>query len=334
MRLFRPINFLLTCFILIILIILWGCTRVHYRPIQKILIATPTNVKIVSVSAENTSRRAIRRTKKLTEHRGRDKPARNFYEYVVYRDSKPLSMVIKADSLTKAIYITPHRNYASNLNLRYVFRAKDSLEPYNYKKWRYPRKNVITVNDTGLVVSRFEPAKKNAVYLALSPGIQGYNFIKDDGHYISGGFPGIEAGAEYFYHNNRFLSFNAGAATDIFPLAMDYFGTGYRENANIVYTTIRDNIVKGSFDIGYGVSFSRLYWNAIPFGDTLNLKTRRLRTTALGISFSLHWKIKQNFRVGILYQPVFVSVNHPAVTGYQHYLSFHCSFNFNLRPNK
>ncbi len=145
------------------------------------------------------------------------------------------------------------------------------------------------------------------------------------GRYFSGGVLGIQYGIDYFYHENSFLSFAVGAATDVLPLNIDYFGNGYIERASALYTSLRNNMVIGSFDLGYGISFSRLFYTRITHGDTISMD-KSIKTTGLGLSFSAHYRITRNLKVGFLYQPNLLNLNSSPTFSYQHYMAVQCTF--------
>jgi hypothetical protein len=190
----------------------------------------------------------------------------------------------------------------------------------------YPKKNIVTVTGGVIRISRFMPVKTGTVNITISHGVQIFHLRTDGGQYNSAGILGLEAGVHYFYRENRFLSFNAGAGTDVLPLPIDYFGPGYIQRGSTIYTSISNNIIKGRFAIGYGLTLSRLYWTALPINDFL-LAERKTSTTGMGPSFSAGYRVRENLRTGLLYQPTLLNLNHRAVFSYQHYVAVHCTWN-------
>ncbi|HMC86400.1 MAG TPA: hypothetical protein VKI61_12790 [Chitinophagaceae bacterium] len=322
------------------LLFLSNCSPPIHIPVQSIHIATAANVKIISVDEslqKHLNAEPGNRKKKLTEKqilkiaRKTEKKAKK--EYTIMRSDKPLAVTVQTDSVQKTIYLQTHRDFLTFLNMKYVFRSKDSSDIYAYKQWAYPKRNYISFNDGEISVSRFAPIKNGAVIATISESIPIFNLKSSYGHYNSAGFIAPELGIDYFYRQNRFLSFTLGAATDVLPLPIDYFGPQYIERGSVIYTSVRNNIVMGSFDAGYGISSSRLYWSNIPINDTVHPKIK-IRTNSLGLSLSANYRITKNLRAGILYQPNLINLNFSPVFSYQHYLSFHCIWYLHKTGNK
>jgi hypothetical protein len=319
------------------------------RPVQKIYITTATNVKVVLVGGAKPIHLSVRHERAVNgfrpikgkkylspkqflkvTHKQSLKAERKSKGYFVMRSNQPLPILLQIDSTQKTIYLQPKADYGRFLNMKYIFTPKDSLNTYAYKHWIYPRKNVLTVTDTGIGISRFKLVKQGTVNLTMATGLQIFSLKRTDGQYNNAGIFGIDMGVDYFYRGNRFLSFNAGAAVvPVLFLGNINAGTFYNyvEKGGVVYTSVRNNMVKGKFDAGYGLSFSRLYWTEIPV-DTVNVTGRKERTTGLGLSFSAHYKVMPNCRAGILYQPNLVNINQSPAFGYQYLISVHFIWNF------
>jgi hypothetical protein len=347
-------TYLKTTPVIIILFSFSGCSPRANKPLQRVYITTDKNVRIISIDGKVPVRSSVKpgllptdssnlrqlyiAAKKLykAEKKAGTQVGKISDVYFVPRSNNPLAMELDFDSTQKTIYLEPKKNYGRFLNMRYVFRLKDSMDLLAYKRWIYPKKNVITIAGNDIRISRLAPEKKNAIYGSISPGVQIFNLKKDNGQYNSAGIVGAEIGLDYFYRENRFLSFNIGAATDAVPLPIDYFGPAYIERGSAVYTSIRDNIIKGRFDIGYGVSISRLYWTATPIDYMPGATGSKVRTTGLGLSLSAHYKMKQNIRVGLLYQPNLININYTPVFAYQHFMAvqFTWSLHGRNKPGK
>jgi hypothetical protein len=328
-----------------------ACTHVIsvQRPVQRIYITTATNVKVVLVGDAKPIHLPARHGKAVNgfspfkgkkylspeqflkvTHKQSLKAERKSKGYFVIRSNQPLPILLQVDSTKKTIYLHPRQDYGRFLNMKYIFTPKDSLNEYAGKRWIYPRKNVLTVTDTGIDISRIKPVKQGTVNLTMATGLQIFSLKRSAGQYNNGGIFGIDMGVDYFYRENRFLSFNAGAAA-VPVLFLGNITSGplydYVEKGSVVYTSVRNNMVKGKFDAGYGLSFSRLYWAEIPV-DTVKVTGRKERTTGLGLSFSAHYKVTPNCRAGILYQPNLVNINRSPAFGYQYLISVHITWNF------
>lgn len=274
------------------------------KPVQKIYITTGTGVRVIAAAGATSITKA----------------------YIVPRSNKPLAIQLTIDSTQKTVYLDACKNYGRFLNMKYVFSKRDSGDSYAYKGWTYPKKNVVTVTGGVVRISRFMPVKTGTVNITISPGVQIFHLRTHNGQYNSAGILGLEAGVHYFYRENRFLSFNAGAATDGLPLPIDYFGPGYIQRGSAICTSISNNIIKGRFAIGYGLSLSRLYWTALPINDSL-LAKRKTGSTGLGPSFSAGYRVRENLRTGLLYQPTLLNLNHTPLFSYQYYMAVHCTWN-------
>jgi len=308
-----------------------ACSHHVSKPLQKIHIDTYKNVKVISVDSASPVRFA--RHQQPCDCRPTHTSKINSEQYYVTRSNKPLRVIIEIDSVRQTIYISPRSNYGRFLNMKYVFRKRDSLNTCAYKRWIYPRKNFIAISNTGISATPFAPVKPGTVRMTISPGVQIFNVKTDSGRRVSAGIVGAEMGADYFYASNKFLSFTIGAATDVIPLPIDYFGAGYIERSSVIYTSVRNNIMTAHFDIGYGLSLSRLYWTAIPHGDSL-LPERRIRTTGLGLSLSAHYQLKRNLRFGIIYQPSLLNISQTNAFSYQDCIGIHATWSFGGRRRK
>ena len=286
-----------------------SCSDQLRCPMQKILIKTDDKrIKAISIDGGN-----------------QDDFSRGSKSYLIQRSNKPLPITFQIDSGKKTVFLQPRRTYGWLLNANYLFGPKEPLEYYTGKRWRYPRKNYIVTTDSSIRRIRFLSEKAGTVHPTISYSIPIFNLKTDKGQYSSGGVLGIQYGIDYFYHEKKFVSFAIGAATDVLPLPIDYFGNGYIERASALYVSIRNNMQFGSFDIGYGINLSRLFYTRITRGDTTNMD-ESIKTTGLGLSFSIHYKIMRNFKVGFLYQPNLLNLNSSPALSYQHYMAVQCTF--------
>ena len=168
------------------------------------------------------------------------------------------------------------------------------------------------------MLRRFAPVPKGTARFFLSvPLINSFSLKSPEGRSTPTGPFGLEAGVDYFYKTDHYISLSAGAGSSVFG---DHIGKGYFTTGHTFFGSIRNNHVIGSFDLGYGLSFSDLSWSKVTSGDTVNLD-RSARSTGLGISLSAQYRLSGYFRVGILYQPTLFTANLTPSFNYQHYIS-------------
>ena len=237
--------------------------------------------------------------------------------YLVRRNRKTLLIHVQLDSGEKIIRIPPHNSVAfwlnvDNYGIGMLFDKKNPKR-YGYRRWNYLR-----LNDTGITLGRFAPIPKGTMRFTISvPLVNAFSLKSPEGRSTPAGPLGLEAGIDYFYNRDRYLSVSLGAGSSVF---VDHIGNGYYNTGHTFFSSIRNNNVIGSFDLGYGLSFSDLLWSKITIGDTIN-RNRSVRSWGIGPSLSLQYRIGNYFRFGLLYQPTLFSVNGPQSFGYQHYIA-------------
>jgi len=281
-----------------------SCATLLNGPAQNIRIATDEHIRRVSV--ENA----------LFEDsfaRQREEPG----TYLVRRSNKTLVMHIQLDSGEKIIRILPHNSLAYWLNIENygigMLVDKDHPKRYGYRCWTY-----LLLKDTAIMLRRFAPVPKGTTRFFLSvPLINSFSSKSPEGRSTQTGPFGLEAGVDYFYKKDHYISFSAGAGSSVFG---HYFGKGYFTTAHTFFGSIRNSHVIGSFDLGYGLSFSDLHWSKVTFGDTVNLD-RSARSTGIGCSLSAQYRLSRCLRFGILYQPTLLTANLTPSFNYQHYIS-------------
>jgi hypothetical protein len=202
------------------------------------------------------------------------------------------------------------------------------IDKDNPKRYAYSVRNYLKLQDTTIKRSRFTPIEKGTINLSLSPSFTTiFSIQAKDKKYNSAGVFGLEAGVEYFYRNNNYLSINLGAATDRFG---EHFGPGYVETATTLFTSVRNNNIVGSFDLGYGINASRQKWTKQTIGDTIKID-ESIKSIGLGLSFSAQYRVGSYFRLGILYQPNLLNTSFKPSLNYQHYISLNLIWKFPVR---
>lgn len=188
----------------------------------------------------------------------------------------------------------------------------------NPKRYSYPSWTYLTANDTVISHHRFPSIPKNTLRFSLtySP-VNILSVTSPKGQSHTGGPFGMEAGLDYFYKSDRYISMSLGAGTNAAPV--DHIGPGHYDLANAFYANIRNNYAIGNVDLGYGVNITDYRWNRIPL-DSVN-PSEQTNAVALGLSLSAQWRIGNFFRIGLLYQPNFINTTRSPVFNYQHYIA-------------
>ncbi len=285
-------------------ILLSSCATLLNGPAQNIRIATDKNIRRVSM--ENA----------LFEDSSAREPEVPG-SFLVRRSNKPLVIHIQLDSGEKVIRIRPHNSFAYWLNIdNYCLGMlvdRDHPQRYAYRSWNY-----LLLKDTTITLRRFPPVPKGTTRFFLSvPFVNSFSLKSPDGRATPTGPLGLEAGVDYFYKTDHYISLSAGAGTSAF---VDHIGKGYYRTGHTFFGSIRNNHCIGSFDLGYGLSFSNLLWSKVTYGDTVNLD-RTERSTGIGVSLTAQYRLSRSLRVGILYQPTLYTANLPPSFNYQHYIS-------------
>jgi hypothetical protein len=297
------------------LILLSSCATVLNSPVQKISISTDKNIQVLSVD-----RAALIDSTFI----GIDGSG----TYYIPRSNKPLQVVLQIDSTKKTIILHPKSSFAYWFNIYANSGIGMLIDKNNPKRYAWSVRNYLKLKDTTIKRYRFAPIEKGTINLSLSPTFSTiFSIQAKDKRYNSAGVFGLEAGVEYFYRNNNYLSINVGAATDRFG---EYFGPGYVETATTMFTSLRNNNIVGSFDLGYGINASRQKWTIHTLGDTIKIN-ESIKSIGLGLSLSAQYRVGSYFRLGILYQPNILNTSFKPSLNYQHYISLNLIWKFPVR---
>jgi hypothetical protein len=275
---------------------LCSCATLLNGPAMNIHIATDENIKRVSV--ENAL---------YPDHIAHE--PKDTGTYLVPRDHETLVIHAQLDSGEKIIRIGPHLSAAFWFNIENygLGMLVDMTNPkrYGYRRWYY-----LALKDTAITLRRFAPVPKGTFSFSLSvPLINAFSLTSPEGRSDPEGPLGLGLGVDYFYRTNRYISLSVGAGSSVFD---DRVGDGYYNTGHVFFAGVRNSHVIGSFDLGYGLSFSDLTWSNVTVGDTVNLN-RSVSTLAIGFSFSAEYRLSRYLRLGLLYQPALFSPNslHP-----------------------
>jgi hypothetical protein len=278
--------------------LLSSCATLLNSPVQKISISSDRKIHVVSVD------QAV-----LTDGTG---------SYYVPRSNNPVIVKLQIDSTEKTIALTPKSSFAYWFNIYCNYGIGMLVDKDNPKRYGYARRNYFKLQDSTIKRVRFAPIKKGTVNLSLSlPFTTIFNAQTTDNHRNSAGLLGLEAGVDYFYRDNKYLSINVGTATD---RVGEYFGPGYVQTATTRFTSLRNNHVVGSFDLGYGINVSRPRWTIHTLGDTIKID-ESVKSIGLGLSLSAQCRVGNYFRLGMLYQPNLWNTSFKPSFNYQHYIS-------------
>jgi hypothetical protein len=285
-------------------VFLSSCATLLNGPAQNIQVATDEKIRRVSIDNALFA--------DSTQHE-----SKGFRIYLVRRSHETLFIHTQLDSGEKIIPIHPHNSFAFWLNIE-NYGIGMLVDKDNPKRYGYRRQNYLTLKDTSVTLRRFAPVPKGTMYFSLSvPLVNSFSLRSPEGQSTPGGPIGLEAGIDYFYKTDRYISLSAGAGSSAF---VDHIGNGYYDTGHTFFGSIRNGHVIGSFDLGYGLSFSDLLWSKVTNGDTVNLD-QSVRSIGIGLSFSAQYRLGNYFRFGILYQPTLFSVNSSPSFSYQHYIS-------------
>jgi hypothetical protein len=238
--------------------------------------------------------------------------------FLVRRSHEPLFIHAQLDSGEKIIRIQPHNSLAFWLNIDY-FGLGMLVDFNNPKRYGYSHWNYLALKDTTIVLRRFAPVPKGTMYFSLSvpPSVNLFSLKSPEGQSTLGGPLGLAVGVDYFYKPDRYISFSVGTGTSEFADEFSNFNAGHT-----LFGSIMNNHVIGSFDLGYGLSFSELLWSKMKVTDVYIVSLdRSVRSAGIGPGFSAQYRITKSLRLGILYQPTLFSFNSRPAFGYQHYIS-------------
>jgi hypothetical protein len=284
-----------------------SCATIINQPLQKIFIITDKNIKVISV--ENAVL--------MDSSKQNNTPKK----YFVKRSNTPLIINVQTDSTKNIIILKPKSSFAYWYNIIFNFGIGMLIDKDNLKRYTYPKINYISIEDTGIAIKSAAPIKKGTINLSLSlPFTTVFNIIDSSGKYNSAGVFGLEAGADFFYKKNTYLSVNICAATDLFG---EHIGIGYYETGNTLYASLKNNTIIRRFDLGYGINVSKLKWTKITV-DSVKTSYTSKSNINIGLSLSAQYRVGKNFRLGVLYQPGLLNTNFKPAVNYQHYISLNC----------
>ena len=271
----------------------------------------------------------------------------------IRRSKNGLNLTLLGDSISREYTIksSPNREFL-HYNLFWVFAAPIAyaIDFTTPKRFYYGDDIFFNVNDTtSLIIPGFRkefndyfykpyPTVKNQINLFLSiPYINSFRMHPaDEPLKINTGFWGISAGLEFFYRQNRFLSFNVSGVSDLFVPFPVSPGFEYPyEMMKSWYISLTDNIKYNRFNFGFGICYANNIWE---FSDyrILNddifeyyeiIKIHR----TLGAVFNGYHRIWEDFFIGFTYRPTFIKIQNPREISYEHLISFSIGMKIRLK---
>lgn len=305
--------------LILLLLILSSCATILNSPVQKIIISTDKNIRVVSVDRVT-----------VTDSSFMDVNATR--AYYIPRSNQRLKVNLQIDSTHKTLLLTSKHSFAYWYNIASNGGIGMLVDKDNLKQFAYPKRSYLALQDTGIKRFNFASIEKGTINLSLSlPFTTAFNVNAFDKKYKSAGIFGFEAGLDYFYQDNNYLSMDFGVGSDKFG---EYFGPGYIQTADVIYSSLRNNRIIGCFDFGYGINVSQLKWVQQTIGDTIKIN-HLIKNTKLGLSLSAQYRLGTYFRLGVLYQPILINADFKSSFNYQHYLSLNLTWRLPIyRPTK
>ncbi len=173
------------------------------------------------------------------------------------------------------------------------------------------------------------PKRKGALNCVVSvPFVNAFYFnTKDYGKQSGIGFLGISTGLEYFYKNDKFLSLNIAAFTEVAPF---YPYNGSADLFTCRSLSLTDNIKYKRYSFGYGLNYSITHYiydvrdyDAPEYDwSYTHLYTIHQNSQNIGINTNVYYQISKFFFVGVLYRPSFYEFKPVSKFDYEHTFSF------------
>ncbi len=264
-------------------------------------------------------------------------PQKNKIRLTVNRSKNPLNITLLKDSVFQKTEIQSGNSFAYYSNIYFNSGIGMLVERKNPKRFGYPSAISLNTDEIPEIYSLHQLPKKGSTNLNLVvPYINNFSLQpKGEGNKSSTGFMGIGIGMDYYYNNNQFLNISTGAAMD-FPLPffapIDHVGN--YEVMGSMYVNVTNNHHFNRFTVGYGIGFSRNFWN-LNEGIFDNDKPMRdavhKNNSALGLVFSSHYRIGQKFNIGLTYRPSPISLTDNQTFLYEHMLSLELVWKFRIR---
>ncbi|KAA6301792.1 MAG: hypothetical protein EZS26_002101 [Candidatus Ordinivivax streblomastigis] len=294
-------------------------------------------------------------------------------EITVCRSDEPLQLTVVHDSIQKELLIPSRLSYMywfGNLFwLSYAAPIGWLVELDSPKSRTYGREVIIhpldsvsyTVKYPFLKSIKAKPTNKGDLNILFSlPEINPFylhsfnNSIKE-----SVGFPGIGAGFEYYYANNKALQLRADVIHmgSLFPYGywFDYFSdwensedwTGQKtvNRSNTYNFSLTNTWQNRRFTIGCGINYALNEWNerlyhwSNQWEEKLenyiqqldNEELRSQKNHSLGFVFNTYYRLTNHFYVGVIYRPSVYCFSPSPQFRYEHIISVDLAWKISLK---
>ncbi len=248
---------------------------------------------------------------------------------VVDRSSKPVSIVVQTDSLSKTLTIPAGNSPAYYLNIPYNYGIGMLIDMNNPKRYRYPKRIYLSSSDSLPAYSRFGRGNhKGESYFHLSiPFIN--SFLMRPAHEpnakVHTGFWGFSMGMDYYHSRNQYVSLTASGATDVFffPLLEMIFG-----ESEVMYSSflaLSNNHKFKRISAGYGLAYGINTWQRV-YGLTLYSSSASIEPVlkehqVMGFIFPCYYQLGDHMNLGIIYRPTMLRFDSKPTLAYEHLVS-------------
>ncbi|MEO1051296.1 MAG: hypothetical protein AAFX87_11765 [Bacteroidota bacterium] len=200
--------------------------------------------------------------------------------------------------------------------------------------WYGTRRIIVDLEDSVINRKRgyakFNPEKREKINLYF--GFPQGNFLKVfDGRNVinEDGFLGFFGGVEYFYSQNKFVSFEANSVLSYpapFPIPLLCFDGC--DLSNTISLSLNHNNKFRRFYVGYGFNYTQALTLV---QNQFNFERAIARSSGLGLSFNSSYRFSERFHVRIAYLPVFYTFDERRPNfSYGHTVSLGAMWKFSL----
>ncbi len=271
----------------------------------------------------------------------------------VERSKEDLKVVFSNDTLKKELILK------SRLSSKFLIGNLFLYPPISYgidftnvKRFGYKRNIFIKVNDTIVNFSNIPFAKKvsnifkpsfddnsNDLKFHLSmPWMNSFCYMPTNKKRVNSiGYIGISAGFDYFYNKNSFASIRTDAITNFFlpipvPVERDEGEYTYTNSVNV---SVLNNKKLNKFIYGYGLNYARNYWNYRNdyYDKVTEIYVRERKSSVnqnIGLNLNSYFQMTDNFYIGIVFKPSFITFDSGVKFNYEHTLSLDLAWKINL----
>jgi hypothetical protein len=168
-----------------------------------------------------------------------------------------------------------------------------------------------------------------------SPFINRYHLNVDNyGRQTGGGYDGIAGSLDYYYANNKFVSFSLNGLltydSPFFFLETSQPMTGVNQFYNSSFWGLTKNHKLGNINIGYGISVVKDYWIWQNMDDGYVIETRERHSRSLGLMFPVSLMLGKSFYLGLIYRPTFIQLTPNRRVNFENLISYCFGMRFSM----